>query len=155
MNSANPLIYNSQGPINTHACMQARAPNINFANPMIQRGSINTCKHAHTYPESTLSTIFANRLLYNSQGSIYTHNSISANPLQYNSKGSIKTHTDTKTHQTRNKYKFKLKKKKDYQLRITYIWTQTLTLPPTVQQKMNHNQLKAIQNKVNLKNNKN
>ena len=41
--------------------MQAREPNINFANPMIQRGSINTCKHAHTYPESTLSTILQTR----------------------------------------------------------------------------------------------
>ena len=74
-------------------------------------------------PRVNTQYYFANPLLYNSEGSIYTHNSISANPLQYNSKGSIKTHTDTKTHQTRNIYKFKLKKKKDYQLRITYIWT--------------------------------
>ena len=76
----------------------------------IQKGSINKCAHIHK--ESTPSTIFANPLLYNSEGSIYTHNSISTNSLHYNSKGLSKKHTDTKTNQTRNKYKFKLKKNK-------------------------------------------
>ena len=58
---------------------------------MIQKGSINKC--ARTHKESTPNTIFANPLLYNSEGSIYTRNSISTNSLHYNSKGLSKTHT--------------------------------------------------------------